>query len=102
MTSRCALFLSVLACLSPTSAQPVVAAHSGVVNFFEGSVSIDGQMLEQKFGRFNEMKPGSELQTGLGRAEILLTPGVLLRVDENSSIRMVSNKLADTKLEFIG
>jgi len=102
MTSRCVLFLSVLACFSPASAQTIVAAHSGVVNFFEGSVSIDGQMLEQKFGRFNEMKPGSELQTSLGRAEILLTPGVLLRMDENSSIRMVSNKLADTKLEFIG
>jgi hypothetical protein len=103
MTSRLSRFLSVLACLSPiASAQTIVAAHSGVVNFFEGSVSIDGQMLEQKFGRFDEIKPGSQLRTNLGRAEVLLTPGVLLRVDQNSSLRMVSNKLADTRLEFIG
>ena len=101
MTSRCLFFLSVLACLSPAaSAQTIVATHSGVVNFFEGSVSIDGQTLEQKFGRFNEIKPGSELCTNLGRAEVLLTPGVMLRVDENSTIRMVSNKLTDTRLEF--
>ena len=104
MSSRCSVFLSVLACLSPvcTSAQSIVSAHSGVIHFFEGSVSIDGQTLEQKFGRFDELKPGSELKTGRGRAEILLTPGVLLRMDENSSIRMVSNKLVDTRLEFIG
>src|SRR5580692_5868497 len=102
MTSRASLFLSVLACLSPAaSAQTIVAAHSGVINFFEGSVSIDGQTLEQKFGRFNEVKPGSELRTVLGRAEIMLTPGVMLRVDENSAIRMVSNTLSDTRLEFI-
>lgn len=102
MTSRCSVLLSVLACLSPAaSAQTIVSAHSGVVNFFEGSVLIDGQMLERKFGRFNEIQPGSELRTNLGRAEILLTPGVLLRVDENSAVRMISNKLTDTRMEFI-
>lgn len=102
MTSRASLFLSVVACLSPAaSAQTIVAAHSGVINFFEGSVSVDGQTLEQKFGRFSEIKPGSELRTNLGRAEIMLTPGVMLRVDENSTIRMVSNTLADTRLEFV-
>jgi hypothetical protein len=102
MTSRCSVLLSVLACLSPAaSAQTIVSAQSGVVNFFEGSVSIDGQVLERKFGRFNELKPGSELRTNLGRAEILLTPGVLLRIDENSAVRMISNKLTDTRLEFI-
>ncbi len=101
--SRGSAFLSILACVSPlASAQTIVSAHSGVVNFFEGSVLVDGEVLEHKFGRFDEIKPGSELHTNLGRAEILLTPGVILRVDENSTIRMVSNKLADTRLEFIG
>ena len=83
------------------SAQSVVAARSGVVSYFEGSVSIDGQALEHKTGRFIEIKPGSELRTELGRAEILLTPGVLLRAGDNSSIRMVSNRLIDTRLEFV-
>ncbi|HLJ50435.1 MAG TPA: hypothetical protein VKU01_30695 [Bryobacteraceae bacterium] len=73
-----------------------------MINYFEGSVAVDGQPLEQKFGRFPELKSGSELRTDQGRAEILLTPGVFLRVDQNSSIRMVSNRLADARVEFIG
>lgn len=99
MTSRCLAVFVFLA--SVASAQSIVSTHSGVVNFFDGSVSIDGQTLEQKFGRFDEIKPGSELRTDQGRAEVLLTPGVLLRVDEHTAIRMVSNKLTDTRLELI-
>lgn len=79
-----------------------MSVHSGVVHFFEGAVSVDGQPLEQRFGRFYDIKPGSEMRTDNGRAEVLLTPGVFLRVDENSSIRMLSNRLADTRVEFIG
>lgn len=84
------------------SGQSVVSVRSGVIHFFEGSVTVDGQPLEQRFGRFYELKPGSELRTDNGRVEVLLTPGVFLRVDENSSIRMLSNSLTDTRVEFIG
>jgi hypothetical protein len=42
------------------------------------------------------------LRTDDGRAEVLLTPGVFLRVDRNSSIRMLSSRLADVRVEFIG
>src|SRR6266571_118052 len=99
MFSRCIFFLSTAVGLS---AQSVVSIRAGLVHFFEGSVSIDGQPLEQKFGRFCDIKPGSELRTDQGRAEVLLTPGVFLRVDENSSIRVLSNRLTDTRVEFIG
>lgn len=99
MTSR--WFILVCISLTCAFAQSIVAAHSGVIHFFEGVVTIDGQLLEQKVGRFDEIKEGSELKTGQGRAEVLLTPGVLLRVDQNTAIRMLSNKLSDTKIEFI-
>ena len=36
-----------------------------------------------------------------GRAEILLTPGVFLRAGENTSVRMISNRLADTRVELL-
>jgi hypothetical protein len=99
-----AVWLRIVVFASPLTlcAQSVVSVHSGVVHYFEGSVSIDGQPLQQRFGRFEEIRPGSELRTDQGRAEILLTPGVLLRVDENSSIRMVANRLSDTRVEFVG
>jgi len=95
------LVISTCAAQFCASAQSVVAAHSGVVSYFEGSVSIDGQALEHRTGRFIEIKPGSELRTDTGRAEILLTPGVLLRVGDGSAIRMVANRLIDTRLEFV-
>jgi hypothetical protein len=78
----------------------VVSVRSAVVHYFEGSVSVDGLALENKFGRFYEIKDGSELRTEDGRAEVLLTPGVILRVDRNSAIRLRSNRLKDTRVEF--
>ena len=84
------------------SAQSVLSVRSGVVHFFEGSVYIDDQPLEPVFGTFPMIKEGSRLWTGDdGRVEVLLTPGVFLRLVENSSIRMVTNSLADTRVEFV-
>lgn len=83
-------------------AQSVVSTRSGVVHFFEGTVYVGDQRLEQKFGRFPEIGEGRELRTQRGRAEVLLTPGVIFRLDENSTIRLLSNKLSDTRVELLG
>lgn len=92
--------ISILACL-PASGQSVISVHSGLVNFFEGSVFLDDQPLQDKFGTFPSIKEGSTFRTGDGRAEILLTPGVFLRVDQNSAIRMANAALTDTRVEFL-
>ena len=84
------------------SAQAVISAHSGVVHFSEGSVFIDDQPLDHKFATFPNIKDGSTLRTEKGRAEVLLTPGMFLRVDENSAIRMRSSSLTDTRVDFVG
>ncbi len=103
MTSGRVFLLFVPALLIPAASfsQTIVSAHSGVVHYFEGTVSVDGQPLEPKVGKFYDIKPGSELRTERGRAEVMLTPGIMLRLDENSSIRMVTNQLANTRLEFV-
>jgi len=80
-------------------AQSVISAHSGVVHYVEGDVSIDGTPIHPKFAEFPDVKAGQLVATGEGRAEILLTPGVFLRMAENSSVRMLSNALADTRLQ---
>jgi hypothetical protein len=72
-----------------------------VVNYFEGSVLLDNNPVEPKPGRFAEIKPGSEFRVAAGRAEILLTPGVYLRMGSGSAIRMVSNLLVDTRVELL-
>ncbi len=85
----------------PAPAQPVISAQSGLIHFTEGAVSLDGAPLSQSFGKFAQMKDGSELTTRDGRAEIMLTPGMYLRLGEDTTVRMVSNHLADTRVEFV-
>ena len=101
---RAALLLSAAAALAwfPAAAQSVIATHSGVLYFFEGSVFIGDTQVEQRFGRFPDIGEGRELRTGRGRAEVLLTPGVFLRIGDNTSIRMVSSRLSDTRVELLG
>jgi hypothetical protein len=97
-----AFSLIVLAGNFPAPAQSVVSTHSGTVYFFEGSVFLGDQRLEQKFGKFPDIGLGRPLRTERGRAEVLLVPGVILRVDENSSIRMLSDSLVDARVELLG
>jgi len=83
------------------AAQSVISTHSGVVHFFEGAVSIDGQPLESHLGKFAVVPQGGELHTAKGRAEVLLTPGVFLRLGDSSAIRMIANTLTDTRVELL-
>ena len=81
--------------------QSVISAHSGVLHYSEGDVTIAGDVPHQKPGTFAEVKEKQELATQMGRAEVLLTPGAFLRLGENSAIRMDSNKLIDTQVAFL-
>jgi hypothetical protein len=91
--------LLLLASLAP--GQSVISVHSGLINYFEGDVFVDDQPLQNKFGTFTNIKEGSTLRTDQGRAEILLTPGVFLRLDNDTAVRMVSVALSDTRVEFL-
>src|SRR6266849_7301545 len=86
----------------PASGQSVVSTRSGVVYFFVGSAFLGDEPLEQKFARFPDMGEGRLLRTALGRAEVLLTPGVFLRLDESSSIRLLSIRFSDTQVQLLG
>ncbi|HWE48898.1 MAG TPA: hypothetical protein VG273_03870 [Bryobacteraceae bacterium] len=83
------------------SAQSITSARSGTLHYFEGDVSIDGTTLVAKASKFPEIKEQGVLKTGKGRAEILLTPGVFLRVGENSSIRMLDTRLVSTRVDLL-
>jgi hypothetical protein len=82
-------------------AQAVISAHSGMVNFVEGQVRLAEQPVKLDGAIFPEVKVGQTLTTQAGFAEVLLTPGVFLRLDRNSSFRMVANKLIDTQVEIL-
>jgi len=91
---------AVIATALPLNAQSVISTHSGVIHFFEGAVYVGDRPLESHLGRFPSLPQGEELRTAEGRAEVLLTPGVFLRIGERSAIRMVANALADTQVEL--
>jgi hypothetical protein len=47
------------------------------------------------------MEPGEVLSTQTGKAEVLLTPGVFLRLDDNSAVKMISPDLTRTQVEVL-
>src|SRR5215469_2459156 len=99
----CALWTLVVvtALALPADGQSVISTHSGVVHFFEGAVYLADQPLEFHPGKFSTIPQGAELRTAAGRAEVLLTPGVFVRVGERTTIRLVANKLSDTRVELL-
>jgi len=105
MKSLARLALGVAALAGATSlvvsAQTVISAKSGLIHYAEGSVYLGDQLVENKFGSFPDVKENAQLRTEDGRAEVLLTPGVFLRLGESSAIRMVTNRLIDTRVEFL-
>ncbi len=94
-----ALSLAMTAAICP--AQSITSAHSGTLHYFEGDVSIDGAQVQSKVGRFSEIKEQGVLRTAQGRAEVLLTPGVFLRVGENSAVKLLDNRLISTRVELL-
>ena len=72
----------------------------GTINYIEGQASEGGQALGDKSVGTAKLGAGQSLSTQDGKVEILLTPGIFFRVDDHSSVRMISPGLADTVLEL--
>ena len=73
----------------------------GTVNYIEGNVNLNGQTTTSKSVGEAVVEPGQTLNVIQGKAEILLTPGVFLRVGDNSEVRMIQAGLADTTVEVV-
>lgn len=76
-------------------------ARPGTVNYAEGQVTANGQTIGAKQIGSTEVAPGQLLETQDGKAEMLLTPGVFLRLGDHSAVRMVSPSLTDTRVELV-
>jgi hypothetical protein len=77
------------------------SAVPGAVNYVEGQVSIAGQPVTPSAVGSIQLQPGQMIETGAGRAEVLLTPGVFVRLGDNSSLRLISPNLGDTRVELL-
>lgn len=79
---------------------PVWAANAalpGTLNYVEGQANVGDQTLNAKQIGSVELQAGETLDTQSGKAEILLTPGVFLRVGDNGAAQLVSSSLTNTE-----
>jgi hypothetical protein len=97
---RIPLLLSLMALVTPVlmAQNQMQQAPPGTVNYVEGMVSLDGQHLASSAVGTKVMQPGQVISTSNGRAEILLTPGVFLRLGHNSAVQMVNPDLMKTQV----
>jgi hypothetical protein len=79
---------------------PAVALP-GTVNYVEGQVTLNGQPLSGNHLGSTQVAPGGVLATEDGRVEMLLTPGVFLRLGDHSAVKMISPDLLDTRAELL-
>ncbi|MDX2268331.1 MAG: hypothetical protein NW208_09505 [Bryobacter sp.] len=82
-------------------AQQVISTKAGLINLQQGEVTLNDAEIETRKSKFAEMGNGDVLRTREGRAEVLLGPGAMIRVNENSAIRMESNNILHTRLELL-
>lgn len=73
-------------------------AAPGTLNYVEGQASMGDRALDSKAVGSAELQAGQILATGNGKAEVLLTPGVYLRLGSNSSVKMISGSLTNTQV----
>jgi FecR protein len=78
--------------------EPAKTAYPGTLNYVEGQVSIGSQSLGANAIGSARLEPRQTLTTQQGKAEVLLTPGVFLRVGDESAVEMISPSLMDTEV----
>ncbi len=96
----CAAAVSVLFGL-PACAQFVISARAGLVNYTEGLVFLNRKALVRQFGNYPLIKEDEIFRTVSGKAEILLSPGVFLRLGPETSIRVLSSEITNPKIELV-
>ena len=83
---------------APVAAQHIISARAGYVNHWQGAVRLpsspDGKVERQ-------IAEGQSVTTERGRLELLLTPGSFLRLDRYSTVRLLSSRLADVRVELV-
>jgi hypothetical protein len=98
--SKIFLLLSLATLFAPAYGQSANQARPGTLNYVEGQASIDGRQVSPQSVGSTELQPGQYLATADGKAEILLTPGVFLRLDNNSTVKMIKPDLTHTEVSL--
>src|SRR5690242_13801750 len=85
------LVLVVALVASAQSPATVSSAIPGSINYIEGQASVGMYPIAPDQMGAVRVDMGQVLSTGEGKAEMLLTPGVFLRVGHHSAVSMIAN-----------
>lgn len=83
---------------NPRSTNPGTT-YPGTINYVEGQATVNGQVLTSQSAGATILAPGQTVSTVDGKVELLLTPGVFLRLGDNSAVTMVSPDLTKTEVQ---
>jgi hypothetical protein len=92
------VFGSIFAFAVVSGAQQAVP---GTINCVEGHVALDSQAIAAGTVGAAVVNSGHLLETAQGKAEVLLSPGVFLRVGENSGIKMEAASGKEVRVELV-
>jgi hypothetical protein len=95
-----ALALSLATLASTALGQSGNQATPGTLNYIEGPSSIEGRQLYPTSVGNTTLRAGETLATANGKAEILLTPGIFLRLGDESMVQMISPDLTHTEIRL--
>lgn len=95
------LCLAALPALADVPSQSMNYPAPGTLDYIQGSANLAGKHINKHNLGNIQMNPGQVLHTQKGKAELLLTPGVFLRVGDHSAVKMISPDLANTKVALV-
>lgn len=94
------LAASVLFSACAVYADVPASARVGTLEYTEGTVLLNGRTLSADKSGSQVLSRGSMLKTEDGHAEMLLTPGVYLRLGHDASARLVNESLTDRRVRL--
>lgn len=77
-----------------------IPPRPGTINYVEGQASIGGQVLGEHSAGTARVEAGQSVSTEAGRVEMLLAPGMFLRLNAQSSVQMIDPGLANTVVQL--
>lgn len=82
--------------------QYTISARPGVINSVEGTAYVNGvHVNDVKAAQRMFLNANDAVSTDVGKVEVLLTPGVYLRMGDHSEVRMISPSLTDTQIKVV-
>ena len=92
--------LSLMTLCATAFGQNANPAPPGTINYVEGQASIEGRPLSPSSVGNTTLQAGQVLATSNGKTEVLLTPGIFVRLGDDATVQMVSPNLTHTEIRL--